>query len=459
MSCRRTPWSSKDALPAPGVHGSPKSVPMSLLKTTTSACPHCLEKVPAKVVDRDGQVYLQKECPDHGEEEALLASDAGLYWNAGPGGGCGEGCMIGHSCALIFEITERCNLSCPTCFAASSPHLTWQMPVAEFEEKLDRLLASGKSDADMVQLSGGEPTLHPEIERFVEVCFERGIRKVYINTNGLRLAKDPEFVGRLAALDAGRDRLQFYVQFDGFEERTYDLIRGARGLLPVKEGAIENVLDAGLFVLPVMTVTRDINLDQVGAVVRMVVENHPRMNSVVFQPAFYSGRHDTVRSPKRLTIAEVAHEIALQTEGQFTVDDFGPIPCSHPNCFALAVGLVQDGAVIPISRYFPKYEVWEQPGVTEFVSRFRDQMPQHMLDTAAEDEAVDALLDLLTQTDDEIDWSNYRNFIAIGIKPFMDVHNYDQDRVERCCAHIVDRAGLPVSFCEYNALRRPRGLV
>ena len=432
---------------------------MSLLKTTTSACPHCLEKVPARVVERDGQVYLQKECPDHGEEEALLASDSGLYWNAGPEGGCGGSCLVGHSCALIFEVTERCNLSCPTCYAASSPHLTWHMPVEEFAGKLDRLIESGKGDADMVQLSGGEPTIHPDIERFVEICFERGIRKIYINTNGLRLAKDPDFVGRLAAIDAGCDRLQFYLQFDGFDERTYELIRGAKGLLPIKQRAIQNVLDAGLFVLPVMTVTRDVNLDQIGAVLRMVIDNHPRMNSVVLQPAFYSGRHDTMRAPKRLTLAEVAHEIASQTDGLFTAEDFGPIPCSHPNCFALAVGLVQDGRVIPISRYFPKYESWEQPGVTEFVSRFRDRMPQHMLDAAAEDAAVDALLDLLTQQDDEIDWSNYRNFVAIGIKPFMDVHTYDQDRVDRCCAHIVDHSGQPVSFCEYNALRRPRGLV
>ena len=411
------------------------------------------------MVEREGQVYLQKACPNHGDEEALLASDARLYWNSGPGGGCGKGCLLSHSCTLIFEITEKCNLSCPTCYAASSPHLTWQMSVEEFAGKLDRLLESGKGDTDMVQLSGGEPTIHPDLERLVEICFERGIRKIYINTNGLRLATDPDFVQRLAALDAGRDQLQFYLQFDGFDERTYELIRGAKGLFPIKQRAIRNASDAGLFVLPVMTVTRGINLDQIGALVRMVIDHHPSMNSVVLQPAFYSGRYDTTRAPMRLTLAEVVHEVARQTEGLFIEEDFGPIPCSHPNCFALAVGLVRDGRVIPISRYFPKYETWEHPDVTEFVSRFRDRLPQHMLDAAAEDATIDALLDLLAQPDDGIDWSDYRNFVAIGIKPFMDVHTYDQDRVDQCCVHIVDRAGSPVSFCEYNALRRPRGLV
>jgi len=304
---------------------------VNLLKTTISACPSCLEKVPARVVERDGAVYLEKSCPTHGADEALLASDARLFWNAGPTGGCGAGCLFNHSCTMIFEITERCNLSCPTCFAASSPHLTWQMPLEEFTAKLDRLIGQGKGGSDMVQLSGGEPTIHPDIERMVELCFERGIRKVYVNTNGIRLAKEPEFARRLAAIDAGRDRLQFYLQFDGFDERTHELIRGARGLAPIKQQAIRNALDAGLYVLPVMTVTRGINLDQIGAVVRMVRDHHPRLNTLILQPAFYSGRYTTERPPQRLTLAEVAHEVAAQTNGLFTADDFGPIPCSHPN--------------------------------------------------------------------------------------------------------------------------------
>ena len=430
---------------------------MNLLKTTTSLCPQCLEKVPARVVERAGEVFLQKSCPVHGEEEALLASDARLYWNAGSEGGCGSGCLFNHSCTLIFEITERCNLSCPTCYAASSPHLTWQMPMEEFVMKLDRLLVRGRHDADMVQLSGGEPTLHPDIERMVEACLERGVRKVYINTNGLRLAQEPDFARRLAAIDGGRDRVQLYLQFDGFDERTYDLIRGAKGLLPLKRRAIEHALAAGLFVLPVMTVTRDVNLDQIGAVVRMVLEHHPRMNTLMLQPAFYSGRYETGRAPKRLTMAEVAHEVARQTDGLFGCEDFGPIPCSHPNCFALAVGLVREGGVLPISRYFPRFETWDEQGTADFVSRYRDRLPQHMLEVAADDPTIDALLDLLAVDDESIEWADYRNFVTIAIKPFMDAHTYDQDRIDRCCAHIVDREGLPVSFCEYNALRRPRG--
>jgi uncharacterized radical SAM superfamily Fe-S cluster-containing enzyme len=424
-------------------------------------CSTCLESVPARVVERDGRVLLRKSCATHGDEEAVLSSDRRLFWNAGAPDACGSGgcgCGIsGHSCTLIFEITERCNLSCPACFAASSPHKGWRMSLAEFTAKLDRLAARGKGDADMVQFSGGEPTIHPDLERMIAVCFERGVRKVYVNTNGIRLGAEPDFAGRLAALDAGRDRLQLYLQFDGFEERTYHLLRGAKGMLSVKRRAIEHALAAGLFVLPVMTVARGVNDDEIGPVIRMMLDHHPRMNTVMLQPAFYAGRFDAPVAPQRLTMADVAHEAVRQTGGLFAVEDFGPIPCSHPNCFAMAVALVRGGRIIPISRYFPRYETWEQPGVGDFVRRFADRMPQHMLEHLADDATIDALLDLLAQDDDAVNWSDYRNFAVVGIKPFMDAHSYDQDRVDRCCVHVVDRSGEPVSLCEYNTIRRPLG--
>ena len=430
------------------------------LKQTTSVCSHCLESVPAEVVERDGRVLLRKTCAAHGDEEALLASDARLYWNPPDSSACGTGgcCGTNHSCTLIFEITERCNLTCPTCFTASSPHLTWSMPFAEFSAKLDALRANGKSDADIVQISGGEPTVHPEFERIVARCFECGVSKVYVNTNGVRLASEPGLARRLAEI-AGPDRLQFYLQFDGFAESTYEQIRGSRNLYPLKQRAIKHLLDAGLFVLPVMTVTRDINLHEIGDVIRFVREHHPRMNTVMLQPAFYAGRYENERKADRLTMAELAHEVVKQTGGLFALEDFGPIPCSHPNCFALAVALVRDREFIPLSRYFPRFETWTDPSVAPFVSRFADKLPATMLGTLAEDETLDVLLDILGQDDDSANWRSYRDFFIVGIKPFMDAHTYDQDRVDKCCVHVVDRAGQPVSLCEYNVRRRPLGLL
>jgi uncharacterized radical SAM superfamily Fe-S cluster-containing enzyme len=431
-----------------------------VLKSTTSLCPECLAKVPATVVERDGRVFLEKSWDLHGEDVALLATDASLYWRGsqGAGPGCGPyGCGAnGHSCSLIFEITQRCNLTCPTCYAGSSPHHSAALSVKDFTQQLDRLLADGKAGTDVVQLSGGEPTVHPDLERFIEVCFEREVQKVYVNTNGIRLAKDPDLAKRLGALNAGGDRLQLYLQFDGFRHETYDLIRGAAGLLPLKRLAIQNALDAGLFVLPVMTVTRGVNLDEIGEVMRMVLEYHPRMTTLMLQPAFFSGRYENDRED-RLTMAEVVHEVARQSDGIFSVDDFGPIPCSDPNCFGIGVGLVKGDGVIPVSRYFPRFDKWTDTDISKTIERVARRLPQHMIEDLAEDELIESLLDLLTGDDESRDWSNYQNLFVVTIKPFMDAHTYDQDRIDACCAHIVNRAGEPVSFCEYNALHRPQG--
>lgn len=185
---------------------------------------------------------------------------------------------------------------------------------------------------------------------------------------------------------------------------------------------------------------------QVGAVVRMLLEHHPKMNTVILQPAFYLGRYDTEKHGDRLTLAEVANEVSRQTNGLFLPEDFGPIPCSHPNCFAFAVAFVRAGKVIPVSRYFPKFETWSEPSVAKTIAKLADKMPQHRLDALAEDELLDGLLDLLAESDDAANWSDYRNFVLIGIKPFMDACPYDQDRVDRCCVHVIDRSGAPVSL-------------
>ncbi len=418
-------------------------------------------KVPAEVYERGGEVFMKKTCPDHGDQEVLIAGDAAFYWAdgaEGAGKACGDGCTLGHSCTLIFEITDRCNLTCPTCFAGSSPHETRSMSLLEFEAQLDRLLAQGRKDADIIQLSGGEPTIHPELEAMIAACFARGLERVYVNTNGIRLAKEPAFAERLGALGGKDGRLQLYLQLDGQRDETSTLIRGRRGLAEVKRRAIENALANDLYVLPVMTVTRGINLDEVGAIIKTALQHHPRMNTVILQPAFHSGRYEHERASRRLTVGELAAEVEKQTDGLFTKEDFGPLPCSSPNCFAMAVGMMKDGKVVPVSRYFPRFETWQEPDVASRIARFTDRMPQNLVDILAEDSMLDELLDLLAAADDDTDWRDYKNFFLVGIKPFMDANTYDQDRVDKCCVHVVDRSGEPVSLCEYNALRRPRGL-
>lgn len=263
----------------------------TLLKHTTSTCPTCLEKIPARVVRADGKVVMHKRCETHGDQRVVIASDPAFYWQGTASGGCGPGgCAVtNHSCTLIIEITDHCNLSCPACFAASSPSGAWFMSLDELDQRLARLSDHGKGDADIVQLSGGEPTLHPDLEAMIALCFERGAGRVYVNTNGIRLATDEALCRRLSQYSG---RLQFYLQLDGFRRDTMAKLRGAAGLGTMKSRAVANAVAADLYVMPVMTVTRSVNLDEIGDVVRFCLEHHPNLNALILQPAFYSGRFD-----------------------------------------------------------------------------------------------------------------------------------------------------------------------
>jgi uncharacterized radical SAM superfamily Fe-S cluster-containing enzyme len=446
------------------------------IKTTTSLCPVCLARIPADVRERDGQVWMDKTCPAHGPFTALLASDVRHYYQAdprleglgaccGPGRHCGDQ-LANHSCVLLIEITQRCNLTCPTCYADSSPERTEHLSRDAFAELLDGLLARGKGSTDVLQLSGGEPTIHPEFFDLVDLALARGVRQVYINTNGIRLAGRPF----AEALAARRDRVSVYLQFDGFRTTTHELLRGRGDLLQTKLTALDHCEELGLGVVPVMTLTRDVNDDELGRFLAFASARPKSVHKVMIQPAMYSGRYDNPRRVDRLTLADVARRVAEQTGGLFSEDDFTPIPCSDPNCFSIAVALRGPDGLIPVSRYLPRYRDWASTGAQKAIAAVTDvfDRPGDLAATLAwacssgaldslDEATVDRLLGLLAALPAPAEGERWHGLFAIGVKPFMDATTYDQDRIDKCCVHIVGRDGVPVSFCEYNAINRPLG--
>ncbi|NNJ64310.1 MAG: radical SAM protein [Xanthomonadales bacterium] len=462
-----------------------------LLKKTGSICPRCLEDVSATVRERDGEVWMDKRCPEHGEFSALLSSASRHYYRAlenppGSAACCGSACgapdpsagalpdsgpWANHSCTVLIEIIERCNLTCPTCFAGSSPQHEGLMSLETFTHRVQRLAQGGKTGADMIQLSGGEPTIHPRLPEMLDLLFENGFKQVTINSNGIKLAQ-ADYVRRLAACAARWPGAQLfvYLQFDGFDERTQETLRGRRDLLEIKRRAILNCQSNGISVHPVMTLTRGINEHEVGDFVRLAVDN-PQLKNVVIQPAMYSGRYDNPRHQDRITLADTVRLICDQF-GTFEADDFGPIPCSDPNCFGMAVAFRTSSGLVPVSRYFPPYETWNDEEARPLIEEFADTINGPDALSAAlrwaagsgdeggvleelGDDQVEALLDALVaaQSGDGDLWDR---LLTISIKPFMDAWTYDQDRIDACCVHILDPDGEPVSFCEYNAVRRPR---
>ncbi len=466
--------SGEEAYPADAAFGTGDQ-----LKETTSLCPVCLKHIHAVVYERDGAVYMDKACDDHGKYTALLASDRSHYYLAdpnveslvcccGPSQHCGDQ-VANHSCNMLIEITQSCNLTCPTCYAGSSPQNKDFMSVERFTALIDELLEQGKGDADLIQLSGGEPTIHPDFFEILEIALDKGIRQVYINTNAIMLAKR-EFAERLASYDK---RVSVYLQFDGFRPATYELLRG-RDLLETKIQAADHCEDLGINTVPTITLTREINHDEVGELIRWASVRTNSIRKIMIQPAMYSGRYDNPRVVERLTVADVVRDICEQTDGLFSNDDFTPIPCSDPNCFSLAVALRSPNGLIPISRYLPRYQEWAKPANQEMIAAvsdtfdsagsFADLLSKVMASGSLaelDDAALDGLLDLVeslpTDAVGEHDSSNWDGMFAIGIKPFMDAYSYDQDRIDKCCVHIISADGTPVSFCEYNAINRPTG--
>ena len=461
------------------------------IKSTTSICPDCLEAIGAQVFERQGGIWMDKECIHHGRFSALLSSDARHYYEPAvrPVQGtscCGNSCGLPaaeispgsnsapwtqHSCTILIEITERCNLSCPTCFAGSSPQHSKMMSLEEFTRQVDQLVAGGKRGSDMIQLSGGEPTIHPQFFEMIDLLFQRGFHQVCINSNGIKLAQ-PAFTERLAGCmsSCASGQIFVYLQFDGFEDSTHAALRGREDLLDIKRQALANCYVHGISVHPVMTLAWGINDQEVGSFVRLAVEN-PLLKNVVIQPAMYSGRYDNPQRQDRMTLADTVGLLCEQF-GVFSPEDFGPIPCSDPNCFGMAVAFRTGDGLLPVSRYFPRYDSWDSDEARNLIDSFADSIngPQAISEAIRwatsdgqigkllqdmDDAEVDLLLDALVEAQSGGD-SLWDSLLTISIKPFMDAWNYDQDRVDQCCVHILDKEGHPVSFCEFNAITRPR---
>src|SRR5437588_5144582 len=287
------------------------------LGTTRSLCPDCRRLVDAKIIVRNNRVYFRKQCPEHGTIEDFVCSDVAYYdrhefsqpartpldYGTESQRGCPFDCGLcpeheQHICIALIEVTSGCNLKCPMCFAESGPGGT-AIDFATYTRMVDRYLYP-EGIPDVLQISGGEPTIHPDIVRMVEYAYESPIQQVMINTNGIRLAHDPALVEPLAPM---RDKFEVYLQFDGLENATYDRLRG-ESLLEVKLAALDVLRRHDIRCTLVCTVDHNTNLHEVGAVLKFGLER-PEVRGVSFHLATYCGRHvDPADLERRLTMPD-----------------------------------------------------------------------------------------------------------------------------------------------------------
>jgi uncharacterized radical SAM superfamily Fe-S cluster-containing enzyme len=442
------------------------------LANTRSICPHCKAVLDATLERRDGRVVLRRDCPDHGRIEAVVYGDADRYMEIQrfnkPGEnplvrqtevseGCPHDCGIcpkheQHTCLGIIEVNTACNLDCPICFADSGTgpqQHGYSLTIEQVESMLDAfVLAEGSPEA--LQLSGGEPTIHPQILDMLAAAKRRGIPLVMINTNGIRLARDRSFAPALAALG-----VHVYLQFDGFEERTQLTIRG-RSLTAEKIRALERCAEAGVSVSLAAAVERGINEHELGAIIRFGIE-HPAVTGVFIQPVTHSGRFRPESDPlEKLTNSDVIAAVARQLPEWFRVDDFVPVPCCSPSCRSATFALYDGEDVVPLTRLVdveryldyvtnravPDIEVRKAlEGLWSAKAAGGSQRVMERLECVACATAIPAELREVAA----------RGFMLV-VQDFQDPYTLDIAKLRKCCVSEIVPDGRLIPFCAYNSV-------
>lgn len=460
----------------------------TFLGTTQSLCPDCLDLVPAKIVSREGRVYFRKSCSTHGPREDFICSDerwfdrtdyslpgkVPLGFGVEPNRGCPYDCGLcteheQHTCLGLLEITSSCNLECPMCFAVSGPggtHLSFE----ECRQAIDRLVEV-EGEPEILQLSGGEPTIHPEFMEIFRYACEQPIDIVMINTNGIRLARDLAFLEEIAQW---RHRAEVYLQFDGFEDHGSEILRG-ESLVETKLRAIEALGEMGIRTSLVCALQPGVNEHEMGRLVQFGTER-PWITGVSFQPATYSGRYVLPEElERRITFPDVIKGVARQTDGQWLESDFSPLPCAHPNGHTLAYAYRHGKKLLPLARFVDLENhldllsgriTFNRPRAKELIEEYLSRIaccdsrdltdrrsPRRFVESRLGDEPDSAAAEEFFERAIEEDLAP-EDVFRITTTSFMDAYNFDVRQLMKSCVHHVLPSGHIIPFSAYNVLYR-----
>jgi len=448
-----------------------KARPYVFWGQTTSLCETCLALVPTKIEIKDNEVWYEKRCNAHGVQSTLISTDA-AYWRLckdyiKPGDrplnlqsrteyGCPYDCGLcpdheQHSCLALIEINEHCNLTCPVCFADSSPARSKHLSLSTIERMVDALVAS-EGEPDIVQLSGGEPTLHPQFFEVLDLVRSRPVRHVMINTNGLRLAREPDFAARLAEQKRG---LEIYLQFDSLERDALMTLRGA-DLRRVRQEALENLERHGLSTSLVVTVKCGVNDDEIGAIVRHALEWRC-VRGITFQPVQDAGRNEGFAKSQRITLSDIRRRI-VEDSGVFGPRDMVPLPC-NPESISIGYGLRNGRNVLPVTSLVPREEfVAITPNTISFEKQpvLKEKFIELFSLSSGANNAPARLAEFLCCLPKaEVPAGlTYENVFRVTIVQFMDRFNFCLGGVKRSCIHFVTPNGQIIPFDTYNLFYR-----
>jgi uncharacterized radical SAM superfamily Fe-S cluster-containing enzyme len=477
------------------------------IKKTKSLCPECLKPLEAEVYEEDGKIRIKKECPDHGEFDNTYWSNSDLYKRVADfvptvkgvenprthsESGCPSDCGIcdAHETSTVLgliDVTNRCNLRCPVCFAnAAVSKKIFEPSFEEIREMLRNLRSLEPVPTPAIQYAGGEPTVRNDIVDLVKLAIDEGFSHTQIATNGIRLAKRPELAQELA--DVGLNTI--YLQFDGVTEEPYIYNRN-KNILPEKLQAIENCRKAGLGIVLVPTIVKGINDDQIGDIIRFAIDNIDIVHGVNFQPVSFAGRTpaDQVEE-QRITIPDFIDLVDNQTNHEILPEDFYP-PSSvesisnfigalegkepsvtlncHQHCGIATYIFIEEGKIIPVTQFIDVEQFFE------FLDKSADRLndggfaiKQRVLGRALKE--IPKFLDK-DKSPDAVNLSNilsnvfkkrsyealgdfHKKSLLISCMHFMDPFNFDEDRVKKCVIHYAVPDGRIIPFCTMNSIYR-----
>ncbi|OGO34256.1 MAG: hypothetical protein A2W35_12040 [Chloroflexi bacterium RBG_16_57_11] len=470
-----------------------------VIEETQSICPQCKTLIPALLVEREGKVIMHKRCPEHGEFEALVYGDAAMFQRVAPFNkpgvppnelttkvekGCPWDCGIcpehrQHLCLGIIEVNSACNLDCPLCLAdALGPSRAGQGFELTYEQVnfiLDRFVIT-EGQPEVVQFSGGEPSLHPRILEFIALAQAKGISYVMLNTNGIRIARDDRFLEGLAKL-----KPHIYLQFDGFDPETSLRLRGRADLLETKLKALDRLAEADVRVVLVAAIEYGVNEHEIGRIVEFGIR-HPAVFGVSFQSAFRAQRHLPADPLQRITTPDILKAMEGQTSGLLRLSDFVPIPCCSPTCGVATYAMLTGERVIPIPRLVPVEMYLDY--ITNRSMPSLDQALLYLLERlwssgakVGSDQATAFVFEALSRARVPVrmpdpNWTAERctscrvglpisqhqprdlgrHVFMISVRDFMDPYNFDVKDIHKCCVGVLLPDGRSVPFCAYNSV-------
>jgi uncharacterized radical SAM superfamily Fe-S cluster-containing enzyme len=415
---------------------------------------------------------MLKNCTEHGFQKVLIATDIEYYknirnynkasetplkFNTKTHYGCPYDCGLcqdheQHSCLTVVEITDRCNLTCPTCYAMSSPHYGRHRTVEEVERMLD-IIVENEGSPDVVQISGGEPTIHPHFFEILDIAKRKPIRHLMVNTNGIRIAGDFSFAERLASY---MPDFEIYLQFDSFKPEVLVKLRG-KDLTEIRMKALGHLNRLNLSTTLVVTLQKGENDDEIGKIIRFALQQRC-VRGVTFQPTQVAGRLENFDpATDRITLTDVRRKIIEQTD-IFKSNDLIPVPC-NPDALVMGYALKLAGEVIPLTRYIDPALLLDSTRRNTIIYE-QDATLHHQLlkifstgiSVDKVDENMKQLLCCLPQI--SAPGLKYENLFRIIIMRFIDAWDFDVRTIKKSCVHIVHKDGRIIPFETMNLFYR-----